>query len=198
MSLTSIQDDAPPRQCSMGSERSLISMPNIWVFVNLFGEPVVCTPDCRGSCHFCGFGDFRVSNTQPLKAGSLQRGFGLRSSQTLIGILLWIFGWIFSSCFVQGKSPEKIHKERKSLAKFTQPFVPLGFLQKPFLDFNLLRVAVSVVFVVFVIVVQKRKFSPKRKFLAGYPCGHPAKNFGQALQMLENKHFGTDNPRGRP
>ena len=34
-------------------------------------------------------------------------------------------------------------------------------------------------------VYQKRKFSPKRKFLAGYPCGHPAKNFGQALQMLE-------------
>ena len=48
--------------------------------------------------------------------------------------------------------------------------------------------------------VQERKFSPKRKFLAGYPCGHPAKNFGQALQILEkkNKHFGTDIPRGRP
>ena len=43
-----------------------------------------------------------------------------------------------------------------------------------------------------------RKFSPKRKFLAGYPCGHPAKNFGQALQILENKHFGTDILRGRP
>ena len=46
---------------------------------------------------------------------------------------------------------------------------------------------------------QGRKFSPKRKFLAGYPCGHPAKNFGQALQILEkNKHFRTDIPRGRP
>ena len=31
---------------------------------------------------------------------------------------------------------------------------------------------------------QEQKFSPKkRKFLAGYPCGHPAKNFGQPLQM---------------
>ena len=45
---------------------------------------------------------------------------------------------------------------------------------------------------------QERKFSPKRKFSAGHPCGHPAKNFGQALQILENKHFGTDIPRGRP
>ena len=35
--------------------------------------------------------------------------------------------------------------------------------------------------------------------MAGYPCGHPAKNFGQALQILEkNKHFGTDIPHGRP
>ena len=34
--------------------------------------------------------------------------------------------------------------------------------------------------------------------LAGYPCGHPAKNFGQALQILENKHFGMDIPPGRP
>ena len=32
---------------------------------------------------------------------------------------------------------------------------------------------------------QERKFSPKRKFWAGYPCGHPAKNFGQAIQILE-------------
>ena len=45
---------------------------------------------------------------------------------------------------------------------------------------------------------QERKFSPKRKFSARHPCGHPAKNFGQALQILENKHFGTDIPRGRP
>ena len=37
------------------------------------------------------------------------------------------------------------------------------------------------------------------KFSAGHPCGHPAKNFGQGLQILEkNKHFGTDIPRGRP
>ena len=34
---------------------------------------------------------------------------------------------------------------------------------------------------------QKRKISPKRKFSAGRPCGHPAKNFGQALQILEKK-----------
>ena len=31
---------------------------------------------------------------------------------------------------------------------------------------------------------QKRKISPKRKLLAGFPCGHPAKNFSQALQIL--------------
>ena len=37
--------------------------------------------------------------------------------------------------------------------------------------------------------VQERKFSPKRKFLAGYPCGHPAKNFGQALQILGKQAF---------
>ena len=35
----------------------------------------------------------------------------------------------------------------------------------------------------------KRKISPKRKFSAGHPCGHPAKNFGQGLQILENKHL---------
>ena len=46
---------------------------------------------------------------------------------------------------------------------------------------------------------QERKISPKRKFWPGHPCGHPAKNFGQALQILEKKkHFGTDIPRGRP
>ena len=33
--------------------------------------------------------------------------------------------------------------------------------------------------------IQKRKISPKRKFSAGRPCRHPAKNFGQALQVLE-------------
>ena len=34
---------------------------------------------------------------------------------------------------------------------------------------------------------QKRKSSPKRNFSAGHPCGHPAKNFGQALQIEEEK-----------
>ena len=38
------------------------------------------------------------------------------------------------------------------------------------------------------------KFSPKRKFLAGYPCGHPAKNFGQALQILEKQAFWNGHP----
>ena len=47
--------------------------------------------------------------------------------------------------------------------------------------------------------IQERKFSPKRKFSAGHPCGHPAKNFGQPPQIQKkNKHFGTDIPRGRP
>ena len=41
---------------------------------------------------------------------------------------------------------------------------------------------------------QKRKFSPKRKFLAGYPCGHPAKNFGQALQILQKQAFWNGHP----
>ena len=41
---------------------------------------------------------------------------------------------------------------------------------------------------------QERKFSPKRKFLAGYPCGHPAKNFGQALQILEKQAFWNGHP----
>ena len=35
--------------------------------------------------------------------------------------------------------------------------------------------------------VQKQKIGPKRKFSAGCPCAHPAKNFGQALQILEKK-----------
>ena len=36
--------------------------------------------------------------------------------------------------------------------------------------------------------------SAQRESFAGRPCGHPAKNFGQALKILEknNKHFGTD------
>ena len=41
-------------------------------------------------------------------------------------------------------------------------------------------------------ISQKRKSSPKRKFWAGYPSGHPAKNFGLALQILE-KHQRTKN-----
>ena len=36
---------------------------------------------------------------------------------------------------------------------------------------------------------QERKISPKRKFLAGYPYGHPAKNFGQALEVQEKQAF---------
>ena len=46
--------------------------------------------------------------------------------------------------------------------------------------------------------VRNEKSAQRPKFSAGRPCGHPAKNFGQALQILENKHFGTDMPRGRP
>ena len=42
--------------------------------------------------------------------------------------------------------------------------------------------------------LQERKFSPKRKFWAGYPCGHPAKNFGQALQILEKQAFWNGHP----
>ena len=38
-------------------------------------------------------------------------------------------------------------------------------------------------------ISQKRKISPKRKFSAGRPCGHPAKNFGQDLQVLEKQAF---------
>ena len=38
---------------------------------------------------------------------------------------------------------------------------------------------------------QKRRVSPKRKFGAGYPTGNPSKNFGQALQILEEKHSWT-------
>ena len=43
-------------------------------------------------------------------------------------------------------------------------------------------------------VVQEQKFSPKRKFLGGCPCGHPAKNFGQALQILEKQAFWNGHP----
>ena len=41
---------------------------------------------------------------------------------------------------------------------------------------------------------QERKFSPKRKFWAGHPCGRPAKNFGQALQILEKQAFRNGHP----
>ena len=33
----------------------------------------------------------------------------------------------------------------------------------------------------------ERKISPERKFWAGYPCGHPVKNFVQVLQILEKQ-----------
>ena len=33
------------------------------------------------------------------------------------------------------------------------------------------------------------KISSKRKFWAGYPSGHPAKNFGQAIQILGKQAF---------
>ena len=42
--------------------------------------------------------------------------------------------------------------------------------------------------------IQERKFSPKRKFWAGHPCGRPAKNFGQALQILEKQAFRNGHP----
>ena len=34
-----------------------------------------------------------------------------------------------------------------------------------------------------------QKLSPKRKFWAGYPFGHPAKSFGQAVQILEKTNI---------
>ena len=36
---------------------------------------------------------------------------------------------------------------------------------------------------------QERKISPKRKFWARHTCGHPARNFGQALQSLDKQAF---------
>ena len=41
---------------------------------------------------------------------------------------------------------------------------------------------------------QEREFSPMRKFWAGHPCEHPAKNFGQALQILEKQAFRNGHP----
>ena len=38
------------------------------------------------------------------------------------------------------------------------------------------------------------KIQPKEEVLAGYPCGHPAKNFGQALQILEKEAFRHRHP----
>ena len=38
------------------------------------------------------------------------------------------------------------------------------------------------------------KISPKRKFWAGYPSGHPAKNFGQALHIMEKQALGHGHP----
>ena len=38
------------------------------------------------------------------------------------------------------------------------------------------------------------KIQPKEEVLAGYPCGHPAKNFGQALQILEKQAFWNGHP----
>ena len=34
-------------------------------------------------------------------------------------------------------------------------------------------------------IVRNEKSAQRPKFSAGRPCGHPAKNFGQALQILE-------------
>ena len=48
--------------------------------------------------------------------------------------------------------------------------------------------------VVFLVSSQERKFSPKRKFWAGHPCGRPAQNFGQALQILEKQAFRNGHP----
>ena len=45
---------------------------------------------------------------------------------------------------------------------------------------------------------RNEKSAQRGSFWPDIPCGHPARNFGQALQILENKHFCTDMPRGRP
>ena len=42
--------------------------------------------------------------------------------------------------------------------------------------------------------IQEQKVSPKRKFWGGYPRGHPAENFGQALQILEKEAFWHGHP----
>ena len=46
-----------------------------------------------------------------VKAGSLQCGFWPRNYQTPIWVLPWIFWWISTSFFFQGKRPEKIHQK---------------------------------------------------------------------------------------
>ena len=37
--------------------------------------------------------------------------------------------------------------------------------------------------------IRNEKSAQRPKFSAGRPCGHPAKNFGQALQILEKQAF---------
>ena len=77
----------------------------------------------------------------------------------------------------------KIFGRARSLVRFPPPYVLHPPISRPaswkFQKCNAIFSHVP--------LVQERKFSPKRKFLAGYPCGHPAKNFGQALQILEKK-----------
>ena len=43
-------------------------------------------------------------------------------------------------------------------------------------------------------IKQEQKISPKRKFWAGCPQGYPAKNFGQALEILEKQAFWHGHP----
>ena len=51
-------------------------------------------------------------DTLRLKARFLQCGYWPRSSQILIWILPWIFGWFCCSCFCQGKRPKQIHQKK--------------------------------------------------------------------------------------
>ena len=54
------------------------------------------------------------------KGRSLQCGFWPQSSQILICILLWIFGWIYPPVFFQGKRPKKKKIHRKIARKIHQ------------------------------------------------------------------------------
>ena len=68
-----------------------------------------------------------------LKARSLQCGYWPQNSQILILILPWISGGFFLLLFPRQKA-QKIHKK---IPRKIQDFVrkiPLGFLQKPFLE----------------------------------------------------------------